>query len=241
MLHALRCLVDEQRFFPTWLGLLTNPLYISRRGLASGVRRYAGQLQGDVMDFGCGSKPYQRLFAHCASYTGVDLAVSGHDHASSRVDVFYDGRTLPFPDGHFDSIVAFEVLEHVFTPDETLAELLRVLKPGGKLLVSVPFGWNEHEVPYDFARYTSFGLVHILQKAGFRVQDLHKTNSFVLAIAQLSIEYLSKDVVPGGALWRTLAKLFVFFPMTLAAYVLDAVLPRRDSFFGNCMVLAARA
>ena len=51
-----------------------------------------------------------------------------------------------------------QVLEHVFNPDDFVREIARVLKPGGALLLTVPFVWNEHEQPYDYARYSSFGL-----------------------------------------------------------------------------------
>lgn len=241
MINALRREVRYQRFFPGALGLLLNPLHISRRGLATGVRRFAGRFTGDVLDFGCGSKPYREVFDRCQSYVGLDIEVSGHNHADSQVDVFYDGKVIPFPDARFDGVVTFETLEHVFTLEPILKELHRVLRPGGLLLVSVPFAWDEHEVPYDFARYTSFGLVHVLQAGGFEVIEVYKTNTFVLAVSQLFIEYISKNVAPSGGVLRALFKLLVLCPMTLLAYGLNAVLPKRDSYYSNCMVLARRA
>lgn len=241
MIGKLRSAVSRERFFPGLLGLLTNPIYISRRGLAHGVRRFAGRFTGDVLDFGCGSKPYRSVFDRCQSYVGLDIAVSGHNHADSQVDVFYDGKVIPFPDARFDGVVTFETLEHVFTLEPILMELHRVLRPGGLLLVSVPFAWDEHEAPYDFARYTSFGLVHVLQAGGFEVVEVYKTNTFVLAVSQLFIEYISKNVAPSGGVLRALFKLLVLCPMTLLAYGLNAVLPKRDSYYSNCMVLARRA
>lgn len=241
MLKALRRAVAHERFFPGLLGLVLNPLHISRRGLATGVQRFASRFTGDVLDFGCGSKPYRAMFNRCTSYVGLDISVSGHNHADSQVDVFYDGKVIPFPDCHFDGIVTFETLEHVFTLDAILKELYRVLRPDGLLLVSVPFAWDEHEVPYDFARYTSFGLAHVLKIGGFEVIEIYKTNTFVLAVSQLFIEYISKNVAPSGGLFRSLFKLLVLCPMTVLAYALDAVLPKRDSYYSNCMVLARRA
>jgi SAM-dependent methyltransferase len=61
------------------------------------------------------------------------------------------------------------VLEHVFNPDDFLNEVNRVLKPSGKLLLTVPFVWDEHEQPYDYARYSSFGLRSLLEKHGFSI------------------------------------------------------------------------
>ena len=241
MLVRFKQAIDRERFFPGFFGLISNPLHISRRGLVMGVQRFAGQFSGAVLDFGCGSKPYRQLFSGCERYIGLDIAVSGHDHADSHVDVFYDGKIIPFQDGHFDGVVAFEVLEHVFTLDQTLKELHRVVRPGGLLLVSVPFGWDEHEAPYDFARYTSFGLAHVLTVAGFEVLETHKTNTFLLAVAQLFIEYLSKDVAPKKGALRTVFKLAIIFPLTVLAYALNAVLPKRYSYYNNCIMLARRA
>ena len=123
--------LKREQFLVTPLAIMTNPFYI----------------RWTVLDFGCGSKPYESLFKNANSYIGIDLEASGHSHQDSKVDVFYDGKTIPFPDEHFDAVVCFEVLEHVFNIKEIIQELNRVLKPNGKLLISVPFAWDEHEVP----------------------------------------------------------------------------------------------
>jgi ubiquinone/menaquinone biosynthesis C-methylase UbiE len=81
------------------------------------------------MDFGCGKKPYKEIFGF-DEYIGVDIEVSGHDNTQHDIDVFWDGKSLPFADNTFDSILASEVFEHVFELDAVLDELRRVLKPG---------------------------------------------------------------------------------------------------------------
>ena len=106
---------------------------------------------------GCGSKPYENLFVHADKYIGCDVEVSGHNHSDSKIDYFFDGKKLPFSDGTFDAVVSFEVFEHVFNLPEILTEINRVTKEKGTLLISIPFAYGEHEIPYDFARYTSFG------------------------------------------------------------------------------------
>ena len=105
-----------------------------------------------VLDFGCGSKPYENLFINIDEYVGCDIEVSGHDHLDSKIDYFFDGKNLPFIDDRFDSVVSFEVFEHIFNLPEILKEINRVTKTSGNILISVPFAWGEHEVPYDFAR-----------------------------------------------------------------------------------------
>ena len=111
----LNYLWKKQSFFPSiLLGIWINPFYIIRKGLLDGVREISLHLKGGkLLDLGCGSKPYEDIF-EVDEYTGVDIEVSGHDHSSSRIDKFYDGKVIPFRDHHFDSVFSSEVFEHVF-------------------------------------------------------------------------------------------------------------------------------
>ena len=197
-------------------------------------------ISGRVLDFGCGSKPYETLFPNATEYVGVDIEVSGHDHINSKVDVYYDGHTLPFKDKSFDSVVAFEVFEHVFSPDDTLAEIFRVLMPGGKFMISVPFAWDEHEAPFDYARYSSFGIEYLLEKNGFNVESIAKTTTSSLAISQLRIAYLHQHVFPQKGYAGKFFQLFVTFPITALALFIDKILPTRYELFCNTVVLASR-
>ncbi|MBP7006030.1 methyltransferase domain-containing protein, partial [Patescibacteria group bacterium] len=113
----------------------------------------------------------------------------------NNVDVFYDGDTFPFPDNSFDSILATEVLENVFNPDVFLSEVHRVLKKKtGILFLSCPLMWMEHQQPYDYGRYTSFGIVHILKKQAFEILWQGKTVSGAAAIFQLIASYLRTKI-----------------------------------------------
>lgn len=115
------------------------------------------------MDIGCGASPYRDLFSP-DFYCGLDVKISGHDHTHSNIDLLYDGFNLPLRDTSIDGAFASEVFEHVFDLDGLLTEIHRIPKPGGFLLFSVPFAWSEHEEPFDFARYTSFGISHVLER-----------------------------------------------------------------------------
>jgi len=239
LLGRLRSRIARERFAPTPLSVIYKPDYIIRRGLISAVKEAAPIVTGDLLDFGCGSKPYASLFSNARSYVGVDLATTGHDHRDSRIDVFYDGRSLPFPDEHFDGVVSFEVFEHVFNLSEVIQEICRVTKVGGCLLVSIPFAWPEHEAPFDFARYTSFGIRHLLEAAGYEVVTVKKTTSALLATFQVLIAYLM-DISPRVRVLRYLRQVCFIFPCTLAAFALDAILPKRYQYFCNCLVLAKK-
>jgi ubiquinone/menaquinone biosynthesis C-methylase UbiE len=134
---------------------LSHRFYFIRKGLLEAIRKHAPSLKGKLLDFGCGSKPYLLLF-NVDEYIGLDFEKTGHDHSHEQIDVYYDGKTIPFKDDHFDSILCSEVAEHLFDLPAALGEMNRVLKKGGKLLLTCPFVWGEHEAPYDSARYTKF-------------------------------------------------------------------------------------
>jgi len=236
----LREQVASESFLVSPRSIMFSPVFIIRRGLFNAIKQLAPEITGNLLDFGCGSKPYESIFSNATSYVGVDIEVSGHSHLDSKVDVFYDGKTLPFPDAQFDSIVSFEVFEHVFNPDELFTELNRVLKPGGKILISVPFAWGEHEQPYDYARYTSFGASHLLAKNDFRVVNLVKTTSHYLAISQLFIAYVSHYCLPRSRDLGFFSQLAVIFPLTAFALLWDKLLPKSSDYFANTVILAEK-
>lgn len=230
----------REAFITSPLGIVISPVYFIRDGLYKNIASFAPRLGGRILDFGCGSKPYESLFVNASSYIGVDVQVSGHDHRKSRIDVFYDGTTLPFPDDQFDSVVCFEVLEHVFNIDVLITEIRRVLKPGGQFLMSLPFAWDEHEIPYDFARYTSFGIRSVLERNQLEIVEMKKTTTYVLALCQVFIAYLSRYVLPKNKIAAGVFQLVLIFPLNLGALLLNFVLPKRYEYYCNNVVLARK-
>jgi hypothetical protein len=69
---------------------------------------------GKLLDFGCVSKTYKKYFSHTDAYIGLDIEQSGHLHTNEQIDVFYDGKKIPFEENYFDSVFSSEVFEHVF-------------------------------------------------------------------------------------------------------------------------------
>jgi SAM-dependent methyltransferase len=128
--------------------------------------RLAPLCRGELLDIGCGDKPYEDLIRpYVTRYVGFDHPDTLHSH--DTVDVWGTSTDLPFPDRSFDTVVAFQVLEHVEEPGATVREAFRVLRPGGVFIVTTPFMWGVHEAPRDFYRYTEYGLRHVLSTAGF--------------------------------------------------------------------------
>jgi SAM-dependent methyltransferase len=239
LVRRLKDRYNRELFLPTAIGILLNPFYIVRKGLASHIRARAQILSGDILDFGCGSKPYESLFQHAKSYVGCDVHISGHDHRGSRIDYYYDGSRLPFSDSQFDCVVSFETFEHVFNLPEILAEIFRVTKPGGVLLASVPFAWGEHEAPFDFGRYTSFGIKSIFERCGYRVEQLDKSTTFFLALVQLFIAYLYGHCSSRRWILLTM-QIFLFFPITAIGLLANLILPKDDHYYCNVIVVARK-
>jgi SAM-dependent methyltransferase len=229
----------KQSFQPGFPGIFINPFYFIRRGLFIHIKKLAPQLSGSLLDFGCGRKPYEDLF-HVKEYIGIDMEQTGHEHTLSKVDVYYDGKNIPFPDNSFDSVFCSEVFEHVFNLEEVLVEIKRVLKPGGKILITVPFSWNEHEIPFDFARYSSFGIRHILEKNGFDVVQLEKSGNFVRVIFQLWALYFYSIINTKNAAVNFLLRMLFIIPINILGGILAPLFPVNKSLYFNNVVLATR-
>lgn len=120
-----------------------------------------------ILDAGAGESVYKKLFSHC-NYKAIDLAVGESRWNYSNLDYIAPLHDMPIPGDTFEAILCTQVLEHLELPSESVKEMYRVLKPGGKLYITVPMAQDEHQVPYDFFRYTSYGLKSICGRAGFR-------------------------------------------------------------------------
>lgn len=201
---------------------------------------HEGAITGKVLDVGCGSKPYQDCFPLVSAYIGIDVETSGHDHENSKVDIFYDGLNIPFANKSFDSVVCFEVLEHVKNPKAILEEVNRVIKDHGSLLISVPFLFGEHEEPYDFQRFTSFGLLKLLKDANFNVISLEKTTSEFMAIAQLNILYLSRNWESKIRGFNRMKQYLIIAPLTFTTLIVDRLISRHQKAYCNIVILAKK-
>ncbi len=221
---------------------ITHPGYLTRHGLYTAIKKYAPSLSGKLMDFGCGAKPYQSLFT-VDNYIGVDYDSPGHPHDNENIDVYYDGKHIPFDNNSFDAVFTSEVLEHVFNPDEILPEINRVMKPGAKILLTCPFSICEHEVPNDYARYSSFAVKYLLEKHGFKVISQDKTGNNVEVVFQLWTMYIHQHILPyikKIPVARTVFKYVTYVSLNLMAKFFSSILPNRKDLYLNNVVLAEK-
>lgn len=140
-----------------------------------------------VLDAGAGDAPYRELFSHC-DYITSDWAGSMHAGARSA-DIIAPIEALPVDDDAFETVVCTEVLEHVARPAVAAGELFRVLAPGGRIWVTVPFVWELHEEPHDYFRYTSHGLRQVLEDAGFVDVTVRPLTGYFATLGQVTRAY----------------------------------------------------
>jgi SAM-dependent methyltransferase len=149
-----------------------HPRYIAQKAIHAIIAKEASYLSGHILDVGCGRKPYASLFEKLETYTGIDIPVTMH--GLEQVDVVSTAINLPFQTNSFDAILCTEVLEHLSEPEVAVQEMGRVIQPSGYLLITVPFSEQLHEEPYDYYRFTRYGITHLLEKNGFKVVRIHE-------------------------------------------------------------------
>jgi SAM-dependent methyltransferase len=238
VMSRLKRYVLRQQFRPGVLGLFVNPFYFARKELLRAISRFSDQIQGETLDVGCGHKPYEHLF-HAGRYIGLEIDTP-HNRISKRADFFYDGGRFPFSDRQFDSVICNEVLEHVFNPDDFLAEIHRVLRYEGRLLLTVPFVWDEHEQPNDYARYSSYGLRHLLQKHDFEVIGHAKTVADGRVIFQLVNGIIYKKIRSKNSYLDLIMIAIFIAPFNVLGALCSPILPSSEDLYLDNVLLARR-
>ncbi len=235
-------IIKKNEFNPGLLGLFVNPFYFSRLNLHINISSLAHYITGKILDVGCGKKPYQNLF-QSSQYIGLEYDTPDN-RKSKNADFFYDGKIFPFSNAEFDSIICNEVLEHVFNPKEFLSEMNRVLKSGGLLLMTVPFVWDEHEQPYDYARYSSFGLKHLIEENGFKIIEQRKSADDISVIFQLINVFIYKKILGKAVrpkrikriMIRSLCSIF-----NIMGFVLIKILPKNQDLYLDNIIIAKKS
>jgi len=158
---------------------------LQRRAVLAFLEEIGPTLSGVVLDVGCGHQPYRELLTGpqrgTQLYVGIDLPPTRY----RSPDVVWEGTALPLRTASVDAAIATELLEHVPDPMPLLREVHRVLRPGGRLHLTVPYLWPLHDVPDDQYRYTPFALERILRAAGFDDIELRATGGWDASLAQM--------------------------------------------------------
>jgi SAM-dependent methyltransferase len=214
----------------------------SRKYLFEFVKQAASSIPkgAAILDAGAGKSPYKSLFTG-ALYESADFC---QIEQKSYNDITYvcDLTHIPVPDSKYDLVLLTQVLEHVPEPRLVLQEIHRVLKPGGTLWLTAPLFFEEHEIPYDFYRYTQYGLRHLLNNAGFLIEKLTWLEGYYGTLShQLISAYRTLPLKPrdyGGGTGGLLASMAAFLlkPVFAGLSILYARLDIRHKYTtrGQC-------
>lgn len=237
-MEKLKSIYIREQFQPRLIGLFVNPFYISRRALYKYTKILGREINGKVLDVGCGTKPYKNLF-NTKLYVGIDLYKKSKKMCN-YADTLYDGKNAPFSDEAFDSILCNQVLEHVYDYDQFFKELNRLLKTDGMLLLSVPFIWDEHEQPNDYRRFTSFGIISEMKLYGFDVLTSIKTLSDASLIFQIINLYITKIINSKNKYVNIVLSILLTSPFNILGILLSKVLPKNKDLYLDNIVLAKK-
>lgn len=207
--------IDYSSF--NWLALKINN---------ESFQQHLSWISGRVIDLGCGTGQYKKDILKVADeYIGVDWK-SGY-HNQENVDVFANlTQKLPFQDNYADTVVSFQVMEHIPEPEFFLSECFRILKPGKKLILTVPFMWHVHESPFDYFRYTRYGLEYLLKKVGFVNLEIEENTGFWQTFI-LKFNYHTRRFSPGFLR-------YLWVPVWRAGQMIAPILDKHDNHPEEC-------
>jgi SAM-dependent methyltransferase len=175
-----------------------------------------------IVDYGAGSSPYRDLFP-AKRYIRADL------EGMPELDVILEpGKPLAVNSASVDMVLSTQVLEHVVDPEAYLRDCLRMLKPGGELILSTHGTFPDHCIPWDYYRWTAYGLGGLLEKAGFELTCSLKLTAGPRAVLQLLELYADRIPASGffGIVFRALRNLLSWFRPTFHRWL--------DKTTGDC-------
>ena len=141
--------------------------WLANHKIIRALERARGHVRGELLDMGCGSKPFAPVLAgRVGRYWGTDLSRSPY-LGDARLDAFARAEAQPFRDGSFDTVLGLSMLTYLPEPGRMIAEAHRVLRPGGVLVLEFTQMVPLHDEPWDFFRFTRYGAEHLLRAGGF--------------------------------------------------------------------------
>lgn len=196
---------------PEFLKRRINPLEYAIEEFVKGAAAAPGH---KVLDAGAGEARFADYFSK-HFYVALDACIGDELWDYSKVQLTADLAALPLRESVVDTVLNIQVLEHVKNPGLVLSELHRVLKPGGRLYLTAPQGWSEHQQPHDFYRFTRFALQHLLAEAGFKEIEIKALGGYFHYLGH-RLTHVPKVLFPPlPGVVRVL-----FFPLELATLAL---------------------
>jgi SAM-dependent methyltransferase len=159
------------------------------------MKRFLPDLTGRIVDVGAGDGPYRHLVnTKTAEYYGLDIEAAEHFGYTNRTIVHFDGAIIPFESSSMDHFICTEVLEHVENPETLINEIFRVLRPGGRGVVTIPWSARYHYIPYDYHRFTPTALGRLF--SGFSSTTIEPRGTDITVIVSKIIVVYARLCIP---------------------------------------------
>lgn len=204
----------DEKFYVNSYGVSPSSIYITKEAFRV-TDSYKIYLKGHLVDLGCGNVPYYQWYKdRVDNITCIDWEDT--THSQNYVDIFCDlNNNLALESNSVDTIFTTSVLEHICEPKNLIQEMARILKKDGYIILTVPFFYHLHEQPYDFFRYTPYGIRYLAETSGLSVvESNHYGSAFgVLVDITAKIFHVFISVTGNminGYVGRVIVKLLVF-------------------------------
>jgi SAM-dependent methyltransferase len=179
-----------------------------------------------VLDAGAGELKYKEYFKHC-NYVTQDLGVV-EEWDYSSIDIKSSIYEIPVEKNSFDYIVCTQVLEHLDNPRLAFKEFNRILKKNGKIILSAPLCEGEHELPFDYFRFTQFGLKELGEKNGFKIVSIEPHGGIFINIEFMMWEALLKFFPRKNPVAGYVVRFTILFPLKILSGVIFNILDILD-------------
>jgi len=214
--------------------LFKSHTYSFKVRLHKSARRFLSLISGRILDVGAGSEPFRCYLRQDVAYVSMDI------DTSYCPDVVGTALSLGFAPGTFDAVICTEVLEHVPEPLRALLEINKALKQGGRFYLTAPMTWGMHYEPFDYFRFTKYGLEYLLQESDFDIVETVKIGGlFIVMLARLEdvvmnllyrLSFPLKIIMKNSTRIATVS--VIVFPFIVCldflAACLDAIIPRAN-------------
>ena len=205
------------------------------------LKSQAVRTGGNLIDIGCGAKPHERLFTpYVDNYFGLEYSPDS-GYRGNRADIAADAGNLPFDDESFETVLCTEVLEHIADPEKVIAEIARIVKPGGMVITTAPFVYPKHD-KFDYFRYTSDGLAAMMKRNGLEIEEVRALSGTGLTLAVMINIYVfdigflwKKWLYPIGVVLRPVIWILILI-INLIGWLMDYIIPSDHMAFNHLTV-----
>ena len=167
---------------------LTDDIYLHFSKIRDYIKKYSNKVYGTVLDLGAGRAPFKKFFKNATKYIKLDKFNHG-----DKPDIIADAAKIPLKNSSIDSVVCFQLLEHVQDPQKVINEIYRVLKKNGTCLLTTHMAAALHGEPYDYFRFTKYALKDVLFKK-FEYVKVEANGGALLSTMQLIVWGISENL-----------------------------------------------